>query len=104
MPGIPREEMAIFPHLRLLWCALLGPVPVSACETTPALAGQPGEFGDDTPRTRPIPPGSASIQIRVGFFLLDLVEIVTVRQEFTLDYLIQAQWKDPRQNIPLMCP
>lgn len=34
--------------------------------------------------------------IQVGVFVFDLVGIDTVKEEFTLDFLLQATWEDPR--------
>ena len=53
------------------------------------------DFGENVPKTRPNPEAGAT-EIRVGVFVFDLVDIITRNQEFILDFLIQAEWKDPR--------
>lgn len=61
----------------------------------PAHAVQPCKFGDDTPRTRPNPEAGPTV-IRAAIFIFDLVEIDTRKEEFTLDYFVEAKWKDKR--------
>ncbi len=48
------------------------------------------------PTTRPIPTDGGPTELHVSLFLFDLVEVVTVKQEFTLDFFIHIRWKDPR--------
>ena len=52
-------------------------------------------FDKDIPKTRPNREAGPT-EIRVGIFVFDLVDIITKNQEFILDFLLQAEWKDPR--------
>jgi hypothetical protein len=53
------------------------------------------DFGDTAPSTRPNSETGAT-EIRVAFFVFDLVDIDNMRQEFTLDFFMEAEWKDQR--------
>ena len=61
----------------------------------PAHAVRPCGFGNDAPKTRPNPEAGPTV-IRAGTFIFDLIEIDTMKQEFTLDYFVEAKWKDKR--------
>ena len=74
-----------------LLVALLG----SIVATKTVFAVDLCNFGEDTPRTRPNREAGPT-EVRVGLFVFDLVNINTVKQEFTLDFFLQAEWDDPR--------
>jgi hypothetical protein len=53
------------------------------------------DFGPDVPTTRPNREAGAT-ETRVAVFIFDLVDIDNIRQEFTLDFFIDVEWKDQR--------
>ena len=56
----------------------------------------PCQFDEDIPKTRPIPEEGGPTQIQVGFYIFDLVDISTVKQEFIMDFYLEAEWQDSR--------
>ena len=74
------------------WIVLL----ITLFTASPALAIQPCEFGEDVQSTRPIPPDRGPTEIYVGLFIFDLVDIATVKQQFTLDFFVDIEWNDDR--------
>lgn len=52
-------------------------------------------FGDDIPTTRPNPEAGPT-EMRIAFFIFDIVEIDTKNQKFTLEVFIDGKWKDKR--------
>jgi hypothetical protein len=65
-----------------------GPAPVSALE--------PCNIEEGFPTTRPMSADGGPTEVYVRIFLFDLVDVMTVKQEFTLDFFLHARWKDPR--------
>jgi len=61
----------------------------------PAHAVQRCDFGDDIPRSRPNSEKGPT-EVTLSLFIFDLVSVNDVREEFTLDFYIKAQWQDPR--------
>ena len=59
-----------------------------------AWATQPCHFPEDVPQTRPIPKDGGATRVRAGFYVIDLVEISTVKQQFTLDLFLEVEWQD----------
>ncbi len=62
----------------------------------PIAAFEPCHLDEEIPLTRPPVPEGKPIEIHVKFFLMDLVDVVTVKQEFIVDLFFGARWKDPR--------
>lgn len=61
----------------------------------PAWAFERCKFADSIPQTRPeAKKGSTEISVRL--FINDLVSIDDLRQEFTIDFLMELTWQDPR--------
>jgi hypothetical protein len=58
------------------------------------------DFGRDVSRSRPAPEAGPT-EVSVGLYVFDLVSIDSVKQEFTLDVFIEAQWEDPRLGSAL---
>lgn len=54
------------------------------------------QLEDKIPMTRPLAADGGPTDIHVRFFLLDLIDIVTVKQEFTVDLFFKASWHDER--------
>lgn len=50
---------------------------------------------DEIPTSRPNE-GEGPTKITATIYVFDLVDVVTVKQEFTLDFFLQAEWKDER--------
>jgi len=82
------ERNILFVLLTATLVTLFGPAPVSALE--------PCNLEEVFPTTRPVPADGGPTQVHARFFLADLVDVVTVKQEFTLDFFLHALWKDPR--------
>lgn len=70
----------------VMWGGLAAPV--SALEPCP--------LDEEFPKSRPLPVDGGPTNIHVKLFLFDLVDIVTVRQEFTLDLFLNVGWQDDR--------
>jgi hypothetical protein len=64
--------------------------------TTYAAALPPCDLDKEFPTTRPSSPEGCPTTIHVKSFLFDLVDIVTVQQEFTLNLFLHVKWEDPR--------
>jgi hypothetical protein len=62
----------------------------------PAAAFVPCELEEEIPKTRPPSADGQPTEIHVKFFLLDLVDVITVKQEFMVDLFYSATWKDSR--------
>jgi hypothetical protein len=58
------------------------------------------DFGPEVSRSRPAPEKGPT-QVTVGLYVFDLVSIDSVKQEFTLDLFIEAQWEDQRLGSAL---
>lgn len=81
-----------WPWLLIIWLAFLTP----GIWATNASALQPCNLDEKFPTTRPLPTDGGPTNIHVKFFLFDLLDIVTVKQEFTLDLFLNVNWKDDR--------
>ncbi len=57
---------------------------------------EPCQLDEELPKTRPLSADGGPTNINVKFFLFDIVDIVTVKQEFTLDLFFNVSWKDDR--------
>ncbi len=62
----------------------------------PAAALDPCQLDAEIPMTRPPAPEGHPIEIHVKIFLMDLVDVITVKQEFVVDLFYSATWNDPR--------
>ena len=69
--------------------------------TSPAMALEPCELPADLPLTRPRPPQGGPTLVHVSFYLFDLIEIHTMKQEFSVDLFFTAHWHDSRVKIAL---
>lgn len=61
-----------------------------------ASANQYCQFEENLSATRPQASEGKPTEIHVRLFLKDLVDIVTLKQEFTVDLFYTASWLDPR--------
>ena len=56
---------------------------------------EPCNFGDNVPKTRPNSQAGPT-ETRLAIFIFDLVDIITVKQEFIMDFYMETEWQDPR--------
>ena len=77
-----------FPRMIL---AVLGLLTLSS----PAWAFERCEFADGLPQTRP-ESNAVPTEIAVRLFINDLVSIDDLSQQFTIDFLMELTWQDPR--------
>ncbi len=56
---------------------------------------------EDLPLTRPLPTKGGPTTIHVSFYLFDLIEIHTMKQEFSVDLFFSAHWHDSRVKTAL---
>lgn len=61
----------------------------------PAWAFERCEFAETVPRSRP-DADNGPTEISVRLFINDLVSIDDLRQQFTIDFLMELTWQDPR--------
>ena len=59
-------------------------------------ATQPCNFPEDVPQTRPVPQNGGPTKVRAGYYVIDLIEVMTVKQQFTVDLFLEVEWKDSR--------
>lgn len=87
--------MRTFCHMLRIFFLPLLIVAAGSFIAVPAYAANPCEFGDDAPKTRP---GAelGPTAIRAAIFVFDLIDIDTKKQQFELDYFMEAEWKDER--------
>ncbi len=62
----------------------------------PAYVAQLCDFGENIPRTRPRPEAGGPTEVSLSLFIFDLVSVDDVREEFIIDFYIEARWQDPR--------
>ncbi len=80
---------------RMFRVILLGSI-ILLMWNNPVEAFEPCQLDVEIPMTRPPAPESKPIEIHVKIFLMDLVDIITVKQEFVVDLFYSGTWKDPR--------
>jgi hypothetical protein len=61
----------------------------------PTFAIQDCDFTESIPRSRPNPEAGPT-QVEIALFVFDLISIDSVKQEFRLDFYVEAQWTDER--------
>jgi hypothetical protein len=88
--------MQMFLVERNILCVLLTATLVTFFAPALVSALEPCNLEEVFPTTRPVPVDGGPTQVHARFFLFDLVDVVTVKQEFTLDFFLHATWEDPR--------
>jgi hypothetical protein len=88
--------MQMFLVERNILCVLLTATLVTFFAPALVSALEPCNLEEVFPTTRPVPADGGPTQVHARFFLFDLVDVVTVKQEFTLDFFLHATWEDPR--------
>jgi len=64
--------------------------------SNPVAALEPCQLDGEIPLTRPPAPEGKPLEIHVKIFLMDLVDVITVKQEFVVDLFYGGTWKDLR--------
>ncbi len=97
IPPFPISRFSFSATARVLIFTVLL-LPLSAL---PAFSLNTCDLPEDFALTRPLPPNGGPTIVHVSFYLFDLIEIVTMKQEFSVDLYFTAHWHDPRVKAAL---